>query len=572
MLAQTLAGTALNAGVSVGIAVIHRPHVWRETTLALDVKAESERLKTAIREMIEAIDRLVGATPLIEKATHEVLASYRMIAADRGWIRKIQTYIQKGLSAEAAVQRVRRHTREHYTHIGDNILKERLADLEDLASRLLRHLTGEHGNAEELPESAILIAHNLGPGELLDYDRRFLKGVVLEEGVHSAHVAIVARALDIPVVGRIPFLLTHVNKGDKLIVNGEDGTITIAPTAQAIQEAREKIVHIKKTQSFDKELYHAPCKTLDSVPVSLSLNGGLPIDLNLLETFNLEGVGLYRTEIPFMMRTTFPNINAQIEIYQEVFDQANSYPVTFRTLDIGGDKIIPYMWRTSDENPALGWRGIRVSLDRVNFFSQQLRALMSAAQGKPLRLLFPMVSDISEYQKARQYVEHEWNHAKEKGALLPTSLSCGIMLEVPSMVEQVEALPKDVDFISLGTNDLFQFFYASDRTNPLLSDRYDVLSTPFLRYLERVHALCKKRKIPVNVCGEMAGNPLEAIALLALGFRSLSVSGSAVGHLKKMILKLPLKEAEIFLKKALETYSSSLRSDLQDFSKKHNVL
>ena len=538
MLSQTLTGTAFNAGISVGTAVIHRPCAWKETSLALDVRKESERLKTAIREMIDAIDRLVESTPLVEKATHEVLASYRMIAADSSWVRKIQTYIQKGLSAEAAVQRVRRYMREHYTQIGDHTLKERLADLEDLASRLLRHLTGEHGNDEELPESAILIAHNLGPAELLDYDRRFLKGVVLEEGVHSAHVAIVARALDIPVVGRIPFLLAHVNKGDKLIVNGEEGTITVSPTAEAIQGAREKIIHIKKSLDINKELYRAPCKTLDSVPISLSLNGGLPVDLNLLETFNLEGVGLYRTEIPFMMRSTFPNVNAQIEIYQEVFDQAKSYPVTFRTLDIGGDKIIPYMWRTSDENPALGWRGIRVSLDRVNFFSQQLRALVRAAQGKPLRLLFPMVSDISEYHKARQHIEHEWNHAKEKNIPLPSSLSCGLMLEVPSMVEQLEDLPKDVDFISIGTNDLFQFFYASDRTNPLLSNRYDVLSTPFLRYLERIHKLCKKTKIPVNICGEMAGNPLDAIALLALGYRSLSVSGSAVGPLKKMIVKL----------------------------------
>jgi len=564
-------GIPFSAGIAVGTAFIHRPHTWKEADFSLNIKGESDRLKRAIRQMVDAIDRLVESSPDLEQTTQDVLSSYRMIASDRGWIRKMQNYIQKGLTAEAAVQKVRRHTREHYAQIGDQVLKGSLSDLEDLASRLLRHLSGKNSISEELPDSTILVAHNLGPAELLDYDRRFIKGVVLEEGVHTAHVAIVARALDIPVVGRIPFLLTHVNKGDKLIVDGEEGTITIAPTPDALQEAREKITKIKKNQLLNKELKDKPCQTRDNVPVALTLNAGLPIDLHHLEELHIEGVGLYRTEIPFMMRSSFPDVTIQTEIYRDVLDQAKDYPVTFRTLDIGGDKIVPYMWRVSDENPVLGWRGIRVSLDKTTILRQQARALIRASQGKHLRLLFPMVSDISEYRQARHYVQQEWERAEEKKAPLPLSLIYGVMIEVPSLVEQLDILLKEVDFVSVGTNDLFQFFYACDRTNPTVSNRYDVLSSSFLRYLHKIREMCSAANVPVSICGEAAGKPLHALALLALGYHSLSVSGPAAGALKKMILSLPLKEAEGFITSALSKYSSSLKEDLLAFAKKHKV-
>ncbi len=568
---QLFQGIPLSSGIAVGTAFIHHPHTWKETAFSLNIKDESDRLKRAIREMVDAIDRLVESTPNLEKNMQDVLASYRMIASDRGWIRKMQNYIQKGLTAEAAVQKVRRHTREHYAQIGDQVLKGSLSDLEDLASRLLRHLSGKDSVSEDLPEATILVAHNLGPAELLDYDRRFIKGVVLEEGVHTAHVAIVARALDIPVVGRIPFLLTHVNKGDKLIVDGEEGTITISPSTDALQEAREKITKIKKNQALNKELSNKPCQTLDGIPVSLMLNAGLPIDLHHLEELRIEGVGLYRTEIPFMMRSSFPDVKIQTEIYRDVLDQAKDYPVTFRTLDIGGDKIVPYMWRVSDENPVLGWRGIRVSLDKTTILRGQARALIRASQGKNLRLLFPLVSDISEYREARRHVQQEWDRAQENQTPLPLSLTYGVMIEVPSLVEQLDVLLKEVDFVSVGTNDLFQFFYACDRTNPIVSNRYDILSSSFLRYLRKIRNMCEEANVPVSICGEAAGKPFQALALLALGYHSLSVSGPAAGSLKKMILSLPLKEAEAFMTSALETYSPSLKEDLLAFAKTHKV-
>lgn len=568
---QTLQGISFNAGIAIGTAVLHQPYSWKEADFSLNPKDESIRFKTAIRNMIDSIDQFVEATPSHEKDAQDVLSSYRMIASDRGWIRKIQEYIQKGFTAEAAVQKVRRQTRERFAQMGDKILKGRLSDFEDLASRLLKHLSGKESMTEDLPESTILVAHNLGPAEFLDYDRRVIKGLVLEEGVHTAHVAIIARTLDIPVVGRIPLLLTHVSSGDKLIVNGEQGTVCVNPNSHAFQQARKTMTLLKKHQVLSQELRHKPCQTLEAIPITLTLNAGLPIDLHHLGDVPFEGVGLYRTEIPFMIRSSFPDVNTQTEFYKDVIEQAKNHPITFRTLDIGGDKIVPYMWRIQDENPVLGWRAIRVSLDKPAILRQQVRALIRAHVGRELRLLFPMVSDVTEYRQARHYVEQEWTRAEQTQTPLPSSLSYGVMVEVPSIVDQLPALLGEVDFISLGTNDLFQFFYACDRTNPLVSNRYDVLSTTFLKYLYKIRLACEEAQVPLSICGEMATKPIEALALLAIGYRSLSISGPSAGVVKKMIVSLPLKKMEAFVRETLETYSPSIRSSLLAFAKRHQV-
>jgi phosphotransferase system enzyme I (PtsP) len=568
---QTLQGVSFNPGLAIGTAVVHQPYSWKEADFSLDTKDENQRFKAAIRDLMESIDRLVESTPLQETETQEILSSYRMIAADRGWIRKITEYIHKGFTVESAVQKVRRHTRERFAQIGDQSLKGRLSDFEDLASRLLKQLSGKNAPIEDLPESTILVAHNLGPAELLDYDRRLIKGLVLEEGVHTAHVAIIARNLEIPVVGRVPLLLTHVESGDTLIVDGEQGTVCVNPNSEAFQHAREKVTQLKQCQVLSQELRHKPCQTLDEIPVSLTLNAGLPIDLHHMDNILFDGVGLYRTEIPFMMRSTFPDVKVQTGFYQDVVEKAKEAPITFRTLDIGGDKAVPYMWRIQDENPVLGWRAIRVALDKPAVLRQQVRALIRATAGQELRLLFPMIADITEYHHARHHVEQEWARAEQTQAVLPSSLSYGVMLEVPSIVDQLDALLSQVDFISLGTNDLFQFFYACDRTNPAVSNRYDVLSTSFLRYLHKIFLACDAARVPLSVCGEMASKPLEAMALLAIGYRSLSISGPSAGLIKKMLVSLPLKETEAFVLQAIQTYSPSIRSSLLNFARRHQV-
>ncbi len=564
---HALQGVVLNGGIAIGTAVIHHPRAWKERAFSQDPKTERHRLTVAIREMIESIDKLMESP--LEKDMEDILSAYRMIASDRGWVRKIHDVIQDGFTAEAAVQKVRRLTRERYTQIGAHILKNHLWDLEDLASRLLKHLAGEGGVAEDLPEAMILVAHNLGPAELLDYDRRFLKGVVLEEGAYTAHVAIVARALDIPIIGRLPLLLTHIHDGDTLIIDGEKEAVVVFPTEEALQSARERMHLAQELQGLTAALRDKPCQTADGVPITLMLNAGLPTDIHQLETFQVEGVGLYRTEIPFMMRPTFPAMEEQTEIYRDVLEQAQNRSVTFRTLDIGGDKVVSYMGRVADENPVLGWRGIRIALDKPTILRQQVNALMRASQGRALRLLFPMISDISEYREVRYIIEQEKERAHKNNEPLPSSLVYGVMLEVPAIVDQLDLLLQEVDFLSLGTNDLFQFFYACDRANPTVSGRYDVLSSSFLTYLRHIARACEKAGVPINVCGEMAGKPLDALALLAIGFRSLSVSGPAAGLLKKEILGFSLEAAEKFMEDALKTYSPSLRECFRLFTAPH---
>ncbi len=569
---HTLQGVSFNNGVAIGTAYVHQPCSWRETDFTSDIKSETVRLKLAIRNMMISIDKLLESTHQTDKETQEVLESYRMIASDRGWIRKMNEYIQKGFTAEAAVQKVRRHTRERFAEIGDQNLKDRLSDLEDLASRLLKHLSGQEIGTDKLPDSTILIAQNLGPAELLDYDRRYIKGLVLEEGVHTAHVAILARSLDIPVVGRISLLLTQVENGDKLIINGDHGTIILNPTQEHYDEAQNAISLNQDRLALNKELSEKECITLDKTPIKLTLNAGLPFDLHHLDDLQLEGVGLYRTEIPFMMRSSFPNVRAQTELYRDIIDQAKGKPITFRTLDIGGDKVLPYMWRMQDENPVLGWRAIRVALDKPAILRQQVRALIHASQGKSLNLLFPMVSDINEYREARAHVNHELSRAMRGKIQVPAPISYGVMLEVPSIVDQLEPLLEEVNFISVGTNDLFQFFYACDRTNPNISNRYDVLSTPFLNYLKKICDVCNKANVPTSLCGEISSKPLEAMALLALGYRTLSITGSAAVPIKRMILSLPLNKTREFILNELKSYSPSLRPALQNFAKEQQIL
>lgn len=566
-----LQGVGLNTGIAMGRAIIHHPRTWKEKAFSLHPQEENNRLTTAIREMIEEIDRLVASAPTLDKDMQDVLAAYRIIAADRGWIRKLNDFIQKGFTAEAAVQKVRRLTRERYAQMGDQLLKSRLSDLEDLASRLLKHLSGQDSLSHELSEASILIAQNLGPAELLDYDRRFIKGVLLEEGVHTAHVVIVARALDIPIVGRISSLLAHINEGDKLIIDGETGKIVVTPSAEELHFTREKLVQMKKLQALTEELRDISCQTKEGTRIKVTLNAGLPIDIYRLDKFQVEGVGLYRTEIPFMMRSSFPDSEAQAEVYRDVLAHAKDWPVTFRILDIGGDKVVPYLWHPTDDNPALGWRGVRVVLDKPTILRQQIRALLLAAEGREIRLLFPLVSDLSEYREARHIVESEQRRFAEKEGSLLSPLLYGVMLEVPAIVDQLDFLVKEVDFISVGTNDLFQFFYASDRGNPRVSNRYDSLSSSFLRYLRAISSVCEAADVPLNVCGEMAGKPLEALSLLAIGYRSLSVSGSAAGALKKAILDFPLEEASLFMKTALSSYSPTLREEFRAFLASHHL-
>lgn len=570
-----LDGVRINPGLAFGAAVLHTPRVLIRQIIAENPAGELARLRHAVAAMQSAVDDMLAADDVAADGEHrDVLETYRMFARDRGWLQRITEAVRGGLTAEAAVQRVQDDTRARLSQASDPYLRERLSDLEDLTNRLQQHLAGRAitAAAADLPEEFVLIARTMGPAELLDYDRRRVKGLVLEEGSPTAHVAIIARALDIPVVGRVKDVLLRVETGDLVVVDGDEAVVILRPS-EDIQQAIELRIDLR----HGRRLHYAgfrdlPAETRDGARVALQINAGLSLDLPYLGETGAEGIGLFRTELQFMLSAGFPTLEQQTALYRRVLDQAGARPVTFRTLDIGGDKLLPYMPDITDENPAMGWRALRIALDRPAMLRQQLRAFLHAAAGRKLRIMFPMVADVAELEAARAVLELEQERFRRRtGEPPPTAIEIGVMIEVPALLWQLDALLPRVDFVSVGTNDLIQFFFASDRGNPRLADRYDPLSPPVLRMLAKIVTACARHHVPVSLCGEMAGQPLDAMALVGVGFRTLSMAPASIGAVKAMIRSLSLTAVEEFLAVCVEQPSHSLRGKLRDFAADHGI-
>ena len=524
--------------------------------------------------MREAIDELVATSREFGDGEHyDVIETYRMFAADRGWVTRIADAIRSGLTAEAAVQKVSDDTRTRMMQVSDPYLRERLFDLEDLANRLQQHLSGRPPSAAwaELPPEFILVASAMGPAELLDYARRRITGLVLEEGSPTAHVAIVARAFDIPVVGRVNEATSRIEAGDIVVVDGDHAQVLIRPSADIQQSVAAAVEARTRRRAFYETLRSAPPITRDGIEIKLLLNAGLLLDLAQLAATGAEGVGLFRTEFPLMVRDTFPAVDELTEFYQRVFEQAEHRPVVFRTLDIGGDKVLPYLPHVFEENPAMGWRAIRIGLDRPAMLRQQLRALIRAAEARPLFVKFPMVAEVAELERARSLVDLELARAAKEGRVLPQSVKVGVMLEVPALLWQLPALCERVDFLSIGTNDLLQFLFACDRGNPRLSERYDPLSAPMLALFREVIERTGTAGVPLSMCGDMAGNPLEAMALIALGFRTLSMAATSIGPIKTMIRSLDAHSVADYLDEIGSRPDHSLRPKLEAYARDHDI-
>ena len=569
-----LDGLRLNPGLAIGPALLHEPKIVIRQVVAEDVIAEEERLRDAVTAMQEAIDTLVDASHGLGPGEHrDIIETYRMFAADRGWLGRITEAVRSGLTAEAAVQKVRDETRSRMLQISEPYLRERLFDLEDLANRLQQYLAGQAPGiaAADGPAEFILVAHSMGPAELLDYASRRIRGLVLEEGSPTAHVAIVARAFDIPVVGRVAEAVERIDNGDTVIVDGDHGQVMIRPSGDIEQGVAATIAARTKRRAYYDTLRDTPAVTSDGVAVRLLLNAGLLLDLAQLAATGAEGVGLFRTEIPLLTRHAFPDVADQTEFYSRAYEQADSRPIVFRTLDIGGDKVLPYLAHAAEENPAMGWRAIRIGLDRPAMLRQQLRALLRAAAGRDLYVKFPMIAEIAELEEARALLDKEVARLAAEGREPPRSVRVGVMLEVPSLLWQLPALVERVDFLSIGTNDLAQFLFACDRGNPRLADRYDLLSAPMLALFRQVIAACDAAGKPLSMCGEMAANPIEAMVLIALGFRTLSLAATAIGPVKAMTRSLDAGALALYLDELGERPDHSLRRWLEAYARDHAV-
>ena len=570
-------GLSFNEGVGLGHVVLHEPRIVVTNLFNEDSEEEVRRLQASLGSLRLSIDDMLERREVAFEGEHrEVLEAYRMFANDSGWVRRLEEAIRNGLTAEAAVEKVQSDMRARMLHMTDPYLRERMSDFDDLANRLLRQLMGRGPEdvAAALPKDAIIVARSMGAAELLDYPRDKLRGLVLEDGAATSHVVIVARAMGIPVAGQMKGAVSMAENGDAIIVDGEEGTIHLRPQSDLEAAYAEKVRFRARRQEVYRELRKKPSLTKDGVPVDLLMNAGLAVDLPQLSESGAAGIGLFRTELQFMVASTFPRAEAQERLYRDVLDAARGKPVTFRTIDIGGDKVLPYFkGAIQEENPALGWRAIRLTLDRPGLLRTQIRALLKASGGRELKLMLPMVTELSEIAQARDIIDREVRHLSRFAHHLPTSLKLGAMLEVPSLLFQLDELMKAVDFVSVGSNDLFQFIMAVDRGNTQLADRFDTLSAPFLRVLKTIADAGARNHTPVTLCGELAGKPISAMALIGLGFRSISMSPASIGPVKAMLTELPLQELQAFFRDNLmaPVQGTPMRALLQAFADDRSI-
>ena len=572
---HVIRGQPLSEGLALGHVVLHEARVVVTELESEDPEEENRRLEAAVEELKSSVDEMLEQGELSATGEHrDVLEAYRMFAHDRGWPRRMKEAIKRGMTAEAAVERVQNDTRARMLRQADSYWRERLRDLDELSDRLLRILAGRpraHAGAAKLLHDTVLVARTMGAADLLDYDRSRLRGLVLEDSGGQSHVAIVAKALGIAAVGNARGIMERVDQGNPIIVDAESGEVHIRPSSEVIAAYGDKARFRARRHRKYRALRDRPALTKDGRRIELHINAGLLMDVPHLGESGADGIGLFRTELQFMISATLPRLERQIQMYREVVAEAGQKPVVFRTLDVGGDKVLPYLRQPQEENPALGWRAIRLGLDRPGLLRTQVRALLRATAGLELRLLLPMVTAVGEVDMARALIDRERDLLQRRATPGPTKVLLGVMIEVPSLLYELDALLPRVDFASVGSNDLLQYFFAADRNNPRVAGRYDALSAAPLRALASIVEAAKRHDRPLSLCGEMASRPLEAMALIGLGYRSISMAPASVGPVKSMILSLDAGELQRWLRATIRTAEGNVRPQLKRYAEEHGV-
>ena len=576
-LPRRFGAVVLAPGLAIGPVVLHVSRAGPLRMIADDPARERARLELAWRQMQSGIERLIsdrlpgtsGAAGTVgDAASRDILEAYRLVAADSGWLRRVHEAINGGLTAEAAVTRVASELRDRMRRIADPYLRERLADLEDMAGRLLACLDGGLDHSP-VAAGAVLLARRLGPAELLDWHARGIAGVVIEEGSPSGHAAILARALGIPALGGARGVVDGAEPGDDIVLDTDEEQVLLRPEQEVQDFYRHALTARSAREAGWAALREQPCRTRDGVAVSLQLNVGLALELGQLDATGADGIGLFRTEIAMLARGAVVDTQEQTAVYTRVLDAASGRPVVFRTLDLGGDKLLPGSAPIEEENPAMGWRSLRIGLDRPALLRRQLRALLLAAGGRRLDVMFPMVATVAEFRAARALLLAE--AARVRPA--PQPLRIGSMLEIPALMWQLPALLREVDFLSVGTNDLLQFLFAADRGTPALAGRYDVLSPPVLDLLAELVARCREAGVPLSVCGEAGSRPLEAITLVGLGIGTLSMPASAILPIKALLAELDLGAFASFLASVRRSSdgAASVRERIAAWARDHGL-
>ncbi len=557
-------GSIAQEGASEGQVYLHEPRVVVTNPISDDPDVELPRLREAVDTLRVSLDDLLSENANKDVEQKKVFESYRMFANSRSWLSRMEADVENGLSAEAAVEKEQSLFRARLGRSKDAYMRERMSDLDDLSNRLLRILTGQGADVADMPDNPILVARNIGPGELLEYGKT-LKGIVLENGSVGSHATIVARAWAIPLVINAKGITREALNGDNILVDGEQGIAHLRPDETVQAAFRDKIAMQTRAQERYASIRDLPATTKDGVTVSLQMNAGLMADLPSLDGSGAEGVGLFRTELQFLVRNKMPRRAELSALYSRVLAASKGKRVAFRTLDIGSDKVLPYMKPNDEPNPAMGWRAIRVGLDKPGALRMQLQALIRAAKGGPLSVMFPFIAQYGEFQDAKAEMDKAMARERKLGNLLPSDLKVGAMLETPSLAYAPDAFFKEVDFISVGGNDLKQFFFAADRENERVRQRYDTLNPAFLGFLKLVVDRCAAFDTPLSFCGEDAGRPVEALVFSAIGFKTLSMRPASVGPVKHLLRRVDLSEVRAIVDNSIANGDASVRRAVADW-------
>jgi phosphotransferase system enzyme I (PtsP) len=571
LMAQQLTGIPLSPGIAKAVAVLHAPQLVITQYVASDPEHEKERLEKALLALQESFERYIEASELpVNDEQREIIETYMLFTRDRGWLAKIHEAIVSGLTAEASVKKVQEELQAKMSQMASPYIKERIQDLEDLSNHLLQALMGKAvvPKAHDLPEAFILVARTIGPAELLDYDHKRLKGLILEEGSITSHTAVIARAMDIPALAKVDQATAIIQPGDMVIIDAETNNIYVRPSNQIEQAIDQHLKQHEQRAAQYAMLRDVPAVTRDGVRISLNINAGLFVDADSVLQEGIDGIGLYRTELPYMTSPSFPDVKVQQQLYAKMYAQLPGKRIIFRSFDIGGDKKVPYLNAGEEENPAMGWRAIRIGLDRPGILRTQFRALIAAASGQPLYLMFPFIAEVAEFTAAKRLLDLELATA----IVPPTVVKIGIMIEVPAILWQLDVLFPMVDFVSIGSNDLMQFLFACDRGAAHMAGSYDTLSPVMLRIVRKIVEKAALHKVEVGFCGEMGRKPLDAMALLGAGITSLSVSASAIGPLKTMIRSLTLAPLKEYLNYLTGSGESSVRQWVAAYARDHGII
>jgi phosphotransferase system, enzyme I, PtsP len=559
-----LRGSIGQEGTSAGRVYLHEPRVVVTNPISDDPEKEKTRLTEAVETLRKSVDNMMVGARSVDPEQVQVLEAYRMFANSSSWIRRMQDDVQSGLSAEAAVEKEQSLARARLSRSPDPYLRERLHDLDDLSNRLLRILTGQGEDRSDMPDDPILVARNIGPGELLEYGKK-LRGIVLEEGSVGSHATIVARAWAIPLVINAKGVTREALNGDTILVDGDQGIAHLRPDDTVQAAFRDKIEMQARAQERYASIRDLPAETKCGTRMSLQMNAGLIADLPSLAGSGAEGVGLFRTELQFLIRNQMPQRGELSALYDRVLNAAGGRRVAFRTLDIGSDKVLPYMKANDEPNPAMGWRAIRVGLDKPGVLRMQLQALLRGAAGRPLTVMFPFITQLTEFRAAKAEMDKALDREVRLGHPVPAKIEVGAMLETPSLAFAPDVFFQEVDFISIGGNDLKQFFFAADRENELVRRRYDTLDVSFLSFLEHVIKRCDAAGTPLSFCGEDAGRPVEALCFAALGLRTLSMRPASVGPVKHLLRRVDLNEVRAVMDTAIANGDQSVRRAVSDW-------